>query len=804
MANTDLTAKVKIDGARQAQSQLEDIADAARDAEKPVEIDVDADVRSVLSALDDVTSEAKRTGEAAEALGRALGPELAAKADTGSIVSEFKNMGLTFEQIEGNADQLAAKLREMSDADVGGKLGSSLGTARGQLDDLGKSADSSKSVLANMVGNSAQDLGELGGVAGSAGVAFGQMGEYMADALGSGDKLGNVLRNFAAVAGPVALLATVIGTVTGMMAEQAAATQASEDRVQQFGDAMSETADDALGLTQSLKSNMDQLRKFDAAGEGFGAGIQEGLASVGRSIPIVGGLIGDAGRNITDLIPIMDAAGFSMYDLGQAMREGGLVGQDWTHVLLDALKAGKITTDQYGALSEAIATYGKETRTAVQNQEVFNVAVDEAQAILDELTTQTEPLSKMGNEWATLMADMSNGNIATQGAADAINALANGLGLTQEEVIKLAQQQLDENMKAAAEATEQAAAAASEYARVLASTDYRESQVTAVADAYTQLGEAQFGLLNIAAGTQAAYDELNQSVKDNGFTFDVATEKGRANAEQIQNLYSSLIPQLTAAYSDAGGSIDTFGQNMDALRTGVFQQLDEQTSLSADQINAVIDQLGVFDGSTYTSQFELLGTADANAKLALLQGVLGSLPPLVQQQVALDVIAGDPYAALAHIEEALAGHPAVVPTAADPSGAESDVHGFATGPQPTATVPVDSNTKKAETGIASTTDTAAKTKPIVDVSANIGAAIITMAIINAIAQAMAPKVMVTADATSAIDTIHNVGALRPRVPAVVYVSDYPTAGEIQQMIGRPRIPVDIVVGQSIRITGVRD
>jgi hypothetical protein len=37
-----------------------------------------------------------------------------------------------------------------------------------------------------------------------------------------------------------------------------------------------------------------------------------------------------------------------------------------------------------------------------------------------------------------------------------------------------------------------------------------------------------------------------------------------------------------------------------------------------------------------------------------------------------------------------------------------------------------------------------------------------------------------------------------------YLSDYPTAAEIVARIGRPRVPVDIVVGQSIRITGVRE
>ena len=42
------------------------------------------------------------------------------------------------------------------------------------------------------------------------------------------------------------------------------------------------------------------------------------------------------------------------------------------------------------------------------------------------------------------------------------------------------------------------------------------------------------------------------------------------------------------------------------------------------------------------------------------------------------------------------------------------------------------------------------------------------------------------------------------VPVEAYLADYPTRSEIERAIGRPRIPIDIVVGTSIRITGVRD
>lgn len=704
------------------------------------------------------------------------------------------------QQLTGELDQIQAKAKEIN----GTPINLDTGPATGGVDKLSDSARGANSALANMIGNSAQDLGAVSGVAGSAGVAIGQIAEGFADATLSGEGFASAIRGIATALGPIAALTLIVGTITNLLGEQAAEAEASTKRVQQFGDAMSGASDDALGLADSLRANQDELRKFDAAGEGFGAGIEEGLAQVARSVPILGGLVGDAGQNITDLIPIMKAAGFSIYDLGTAIKQGGLVGQDWTHVLLDAVKAGKISTDQYGALSEAIATYGNETRTAAQNQDVFNVQADEANAILQDLTTQADPLQKMGNSWATLMADMADGTINTTQAADAINALANGLGLTQEEVIKLAQGQLDKNMETAAAATEKAATAAQDYAEVLASTDWKMSGIDAAVTTFERLGEAQFGLLNISANTQAAYDDLNAAVAKNGFTFDVATEAGRANAEQIQNLYSSLIPQLSAAFTDAGGSVTTFGQNMDALRAGVFQQLSEQTSLTGDQINAVIDQLGVFDGSKYSSEFELLGTEDATTKLGLLSGVLSSLPDQVQKQVALDVIAGDPQAALATIEASIRGTPippAVIPSELDPSGAESGAQGFANSTQPTATVPLDADPSKAASETSGFVQKTEATKPVINVGASVTQALITMAIINAIAQAMAPTVTVSANTSPVYDALGAVSRSTTRAPVDAYLHDYPTNTEIAGRIGVVRVPVDTYLRNTARIEG---
>ncbi len=73
----------------------------------------------------------------------------------------------------------------------------------GQIDKVRDSGDQSGSVLANMVGNSVQEVGELGGVAGPAGMALGQLAEYATE--------GNIsLAGLATVAGPMACVSAAV------------------------------------------------------------------------------------------------------------------------------------------------------------------------------------------------------------------------------------------------------------------------------------------------------------------------------------------------------------------------------------------------------------------------------------------------------------------------------------------------------------------------------------------------------------------------------------------------------------------
>lgn len=276
--------------------------------------------------------------------------------------------------IEEDLEQ-ANKLLEQLDGQTATVKIDSVGAKQG-LDDIGKSANSSKSVLANMVGNATQDLGALAGAAGSTGVLIGQMGEYMADARFEGEKMGSVLRSFALVAGPAAALSAAIGILTNVMAENAARAKAAEARIKGLGKAMEGAGDDSEDLTAFLRDNTDELQNFDAAAGDFGSGLAEAFGPILRGVPLIGGVFGDMGKNFTDLIPIMSAAGLTLEDFVNEIQTGYNPMSDFAGALIEAEHAGKISTEQYDAM--------------VQSLHTFKVSIDEATVVSDFMNASTD------------------------------------------------------------------------------------------------------------------------------------------------------------------------------------------------------------------------------------------------------------------------------------------------------------------------------------------------------------------------------------------------------------------------------
>lgn len=169
--------------------------------------------KGITSAAEDAESELKAMAQTSEKLAHALGPELADKA--GQIVAEFRKVGATFDDIEANVDDVAAAIK---------KLDAVEGTARrvvAPMDDLGTAthrvgteADRSRSVMANFMGNAAQDIPGVAGSMGALNVAVGQFAEYATE---GGIAMSGLIASMAPIAASVVLfqgISTYMGDIS--------------------------------------------------------------------------------------------------------------------------------------------------------------------------------------------------------------------------------------------------------------------------------------------------------------------------------------------------------------------------------------------------------------------------------------------------------------------------------------------------------------------------------------------------------------------------------------------------------------
>lgn len=380
MADSNIRIKVDAD-TKGAVRPLDDLAEAAGDASTAVETLDGAKV-----AVD--TTEAKRDIDGllakVDALTGSRGTQailLGTNAD--EIVREIVNLVDEVDKLDASDPEIDVKVGAIRDLEsdlerINGKIREIDGTpvtldttsARRNVDDLGASAGSSKSVLANMVGNTVQDLGALGGVAGSAGVAIGQMGEYMADAASSGDKFSDILKNFGTVAAPLAGLAAITFAIGEWQKQMAKAKQEAEDLLKaQQGLRQGDTAAWVTELTTQYGSLIESLGAAGVSMTEFRAIVEQGPEAV------------DA------LKQRLDDAGVSTLLLGDgALTAGGQLDQLATQfgkneATLDAQdRVTREVADAYGLMVDASGNLVPAQEAAAA---ATQVVVDVLQAQLD-------------------------------------------------------------------------------------------------------------------------------------------------------------------------------------------------------------------------------------------------------------------------------------------------------------------------------------------------------------------------------------------------------------------------------------
>ena len=534
-------------------------------------------------------------------------------------------------QVSADIDKIETKIKEVNatpiDVDTTGVV-ESTGHAKAGIDEVGKSAESSKSVLANMIGNSTQDLGQLGGVAGSAGVAIGQMGEYMADAALAGEGLGSVLKSFGAVAGPLALVAVAVQGITtyfkiGAEEEQHAADVAKFHATQV--DVIAKALEDGSDAAKAYADHLAEVGKVEATISG--SHILPATVDVSDAMLKVGA----SAKTYSEAVTGSDA---DMQRFTESVRASGADVHDQNAVLLAATQAHKDYADGVKQAAKFNDLFAPKVAESAQMLAIEAQARDEYNARQAGTAAAAEQSAKS--------LDLYNKKLQDEAAFTAIDSQQ--------------AQQHAEDIQRVGQQYDDALAAQTQFQNTLKSADWGHAAVAGGVTAMEEYSTQLNSLKDIAAAAEEAQDSFTESIKKNGFTFDVSTEKGRANQKSLEDLGQTIDVKLGAAYASADGNQQAFIDSATKLGEDTLAKLKDQMHLSTGQVDQLRVALGLMPEDLET-RYKLSGDEEAKAKLQLLQGSIDALPKDVQAKITQQIVAGDYQGAVSAVQTYFAQHP---------------------------------------------------------------------------------------------------------------------------------------------------
>jgi hypothetical protein len=672
-----MAEKIRYDvdiNARDGVRELDRLGKAGKDAGKDLEKSFDDSATAADKAAEAIVqmatkmdTELRSAKEASDALALALGPELTGKMDVDQVVVDLSKMGLTFDEIRGDADKFATALREVDKIRVD-QVNSGLDGMKGKLDNAEGAASGAKSALANMIGNSAQDIS---GLSSSLGVAIGQMAEYSADALLAGANSKQAFKDMALVAGPIAGLALLSAGVEAVKGSIDAWNKSQQAFVQQqldFNDAVRQSGSQLDAVNTLIEDNV----LLQPAPE------MNTLQSMLNDLPVLGGMLDDTADSVDTVATSLATAGISQREWFEAMRvdiPGGAQRYvDLQAKLQDLADTGAITEDQFKLLSEQfvrqgqiVATNAVQTQAAAQN---MAAGVGDITGAMQDNWAATEHTRFL---WAQVTKDLADGTVDTGNAVAAWNELRDQLGLTNDEMAELTQQKLDEEVGAIGaavvelgEAQREATAAALELTNSLAiqmaGFDEAAGRADALASALEGVNEASdlSEFEEISNVRQPLTDLIGsiQALKDAGA--DLATTDFVPDTwTEVTNMPEELEP-VVAAFKDLregiqsemveafehGGAAELTQWARD-MRTEVVSEI-EGMGLEAGEQAALIQQtlheLGLTD-----EQINLViatsGQDQARAVLDSLSSMISGFDPTLQLAITAQMQT-DPLAAL--------------------------------------------------------------------------------------------------------------------------------------------------------------
>lgn len=382
-------------------------AAAKRDMGKVSEALDDADnrgkkfARSAAQWADNASEEMERTAQAAEALGAALGDELKAKIGDAGIdkfIGDMRRAGVEFDDIEAEADELAAALMKIDE--VSSRAGDS--TADGfrkvgqAADHASERTDNTRSVVANFAGNAAQELPGVAGAFGPLNMAISQAVEYATE--------GNIaFGKLAAAAAPVAIIAVGMKGLADNAARAAAANKLVAEQVDGVVDRMR----DGATATAALAAEMEAAGKVEFAFRDWGTqDATSQLAALGMTARQFTEIAGSGKQGIDEWAAAMIAAGADA-DTVQGIVIAATAEMD---VLAEAERTAAVQAKVFGDSAQEVAVKAQAMAAAAS---AMALAHDSAGGAADRQARANKGLSASADEVAA----------ATQRQHDAILGL---------------------------------------------------------------------------------------------------------------------------------------------------------------------------------------------------------------------------------------------------------------------------------------------------------------------------------------------------------------------------------------------
>jgi hypothetical protein len=585
-------------------------------------------LKALSSELDNVEQDAKGLAEAVSAIKANLTVDVDDSKIEG-FASDLKNkMGVAFDAVTADAKEFADVLERGIDmSKTTGEL-KGVGT---ELDHVRGEADQSRSVLANMAGNTTQTaFSSLGGTIGDIGMGLGQLAEYATE--------GNIgLKGLASVAGPLAALSAASIVINGISKGLADLKERQEAYTQQqtdFNDALRETGSVQDTVNQMLEDNV----ALSAAPElNWWQGMLDDL-------PVLTGLVDETTTAQSGLVEAMAAAGITSQEFAYSLDHGLGPVIAFQAAVKDMFDTGQITQEQYDLLIDQQALYSETALTAQVQQQNLNKV--------------------FGDGTGALTA--YNKALPTPEALEKIAAEQKALADAAEEAAASIRQQAD---------------AAEEASAIMSSAEWGTASLDAATTAMSEFfAESDAGLHGVG-DLSAAYDGLHESLHEafgegNLDNFDrlipdMTTPEGRAVLDALDEVGTAIIPSIAKAFANSHGDINKFKSDMQGIYDTTLVSLSNELGISEEAVAALLAQIGLTPDN-FETMYELNGTEDAKVKLQLLQSAIDKLPEYVQLQVQQQIILGDYTGALATVQAAFA-RGAKVPVHVDSSPADAEM-----------------------------------------------------------------------------------------------------------------------------------